>query len=69
MDIVNLITNVGFPIACCITLGIYVDKQNKQNREDVKELNREHNEEIKLALDNNTQAIKELTEFIRKGNK
>lgn len=30
----QMITNLGFPIACCIALGAYVNIQNKQNRED-----------------------------------
>lgn len=65
MDLVNIISNFGFPIGACVVMGIWTDKQMKQNREDVKELNKEHNEEIKKALDNNTEAIKQLTEMIK----
>ena len=64
MDLVNIISNFGFPIGWCVIMAIWVDKQMKQNREDVKELNREHNEEIKKALENNTEAIKQLTQMI-----
>ena len=64
MDLVNIISNFGFPIGACVVMGIWTDKQMKQNREDVKELNREHNEEIKKALENNTEALKQLTQMI-----
>ena len=36
-DVMNVITNVGFPIACCWVLGNYVDKTTKAYREDAKE--------------------------------
>lgn len=65
MDLVNIISNFGFPIGACVFMALYVKEQNKQNREDVKELNKEHNEEIKKALENNTIAIKELTDYIK----
>ena len=65
MDLVNIISNFGFPIGWCVIMAIWFDKKMKENREDVKELNREHNEEIKKALENNTEAIKQLTEMIK----
>lgn len=72
MDPVQLISTLGFPIVCCIVLAIYVKQQNEQNRQDVKEMNQAHNEEIKTlkdemkeSLDNNTQAIRDLTEYIK----
>ncbi|KOA90879.1 hypothetical protein [Clostridium botulinum] len=36
-DIVSLIQNIGFPIACCLGLGLYLKQLNEQQREDVKE--------------------------------
>lgn len=51
MEVVTtLISNVGFPIACCIYL-IYTHKQEMET--------------IGKALDNNTEAIKELREQIK----
>ena len=38
MDIVNLISNVGFPISCVIGLAIYVRELNTQHREEVNSL-------------------------------
>ena len=33
----QMITSLGFPIACCLALGAYVKMQNNQMREDAKE--------------------------------
>ena len=66
---VSLIGSVGFPIVACIALAVYVKEQNKQNREDVKDINAQHNEEMKAfkeelkeALNNNTIALTKLCE-------
>ena len=34
MDFTNLVTGVGFQIACVMVLGLYIDKKDKQTRED-----------------------------------
>ena len=34
---VEMITSLGFPIACCLALGAYVKMQNEQIRQDNKE--------------------------------
>ena len=36
-DIMNIITNVGFPIACCGALAYYVSENTKAQRQDAKE--------------------------------
>ena len=66
---VQLIGSLGFPIVACICMALYVKEQTKNNREDVKELNKEHSEEmsmfkdeIKEALNNNTIALTKLCE-------
>lgn len=66
---VQLIGTLGFPIIACIAMAIYVKEQTKNNREDVKELNAKHSEEmlefkeeIKTALNNNTIALTKLCE-------
>ena len=64
---VSVISSLGFPIVACIYMAKYVKEQNKANREDVKELNKQHSEEmnafkdeIKEALNNNTMALNKL---------
>lgn len=62
-DIVTLISTVGFPIVACLGLGWYVKHSTDQYREDVKEIQREHKEEISKvteALNNNTLALQRL---------
>lgn len=65
----QLISSLGFPIVACISMALYVKEQTKNNREDVKELNAQHSEEmnafkdeIKEALNNNTIALTKLCE-------
>lgn len=73
MEWTQLISTLGFPIVCCVALAIYVTKITQQNREDTKELNKQHTEEmlefkedIKEALNNNTIALNKLCEKLEK---
>jgi hypothetical protein len=34
MDFTNLVTGVGFQIACIAVMGAWIDRKDKQNRED-----------------------------------
>lgn len=67
MDIIQIVSTLGFPIACCLGLGWYVKTQTDNYRNDVKEIQREHKEETKQmtdALNNNTLALQHLAEKI-----
>lgn len=73
MEWAQLISTLGFPIVCCVAMAIYVTKITQQNREDTKELNKQHTEEmlefkedIKEALNNNTIALNKLCEKLEK---
>ena len=61
-EIISIISSVGFPIVACVGLGIYVKKQTDLYREDVKDIQREHKEEISEALNNNTLALQKLVD-------
>lgn len=50
MDIANFISNVGFPIACCIYMGVYLQNTIKV---------------MAQAIENNTEAIRELREELK----
>ena len=70
---VQFISTLGFPIVACICMALYVKEQTKNNREDVKELNAKHSEEmasfkdeIKEALNNNTIALTKLCEKLER---
>jgi hypothetical protein len=56
MDISNLITNVGFPIASCIAMGWYFVKFQKQNNDTIDKLSQ--------SLNNNTIVLTKLSEKI-----
>ena len=78
-NLVELITNVGFPIVCVIAMAWYVkyktDKQDEvianmteSHHEEVAELTANYNSEIngiREALNNNTTAVIALTEYIK----
>ena len=74
MDFINLLSSFGFPVVACIAMAWYCKDISDKNREDVKELNKQHTEEmlvfkdeIKEALNNNTIAINRLCDNILKG--
>lgn len=67
MDFYQLLGSYCFPIVACIVMAWYVKHMTDSNREDTKELNRQHTEEmtsfrdeIKTALNNNTLALNRL---------
>lgn len=66
-DIVAAITTLGFPIVACLGLGWYVKYQTDAYRSEVKDMQREHKEEIAKvteALNNNTLALQKLVDKI-----
>lgn len=71
--VVSIISTVGFPIACCVAMAVYVAKSAERQREDTKILNEQHTaemlafkDEIKDALNNNTIALTKLCEKLDK---
>lgn len=70
MDIIQLISSVGFPIVACIGMGYYVKYQTDSYRDEVKDMRKEHKDEIgKIteALNNNTVALQKLADSIEGG--
>ena len=68
--IMSLVSSLGFPIIACIYMAKYVEKQINNYRNDIKEMQTEHKEEIGKvteALDNNTRALIELSTYIKEG--
>lgn len=67
MDMLQIITQVGFPIAACVAMGYYVKYTNDQHTKETSELNAQHKEEITKiteALNNNTIALTRLCDKI-----
>lgn len=74
MDWIQLIGTLGFPIVACICMALYVKEQSKENREDIKLINEQHNKEMTdfkdqfvQALNNNTIALTKLCEKLERG--
>lgn len=53
-EIVQIISNMGFPIACCVFLYLQMNKQNETHKEEFTTLS--------SAIENNTIAITKLCE-------
>ena len=77
MDIQMILTaigTVGFPIVACCAMAYFFAKVNDNYRNDIKELNASHKEEVKTMTDaiaNNTLVIQKLVDsldYIRKDN-
>ena len=68
-EIMQIISSLGFPVACCIAVGWYVKYLTDKNREQLDKMSEHHREEMKeitQALNNNTLAITKLTDLIDK---
>ena len=63
VGITQAIMNVGFPIVMCGAMAWYVKDTSDKHREEVRQLNEQHNEEMQhvtTALNNNTLALQRL---------
>ena len=61
--IVNLVTNIGFPIAACVAIFRQMNKQDEAHAKEVEMLRESHTKQIELlreSVDGNTIAITEL---------
>ena len=64
---IQVITSLGFPIFACLAMGYFIKQQIDQYRSDIKDLQKEHKEEITKvteALNNNTIALQKLVDKI-----
>ena len=72
MDIVQLVSSVGFPIVACLGMGWYVKYQTDNYRNEVQDMRKEHKDEIAKitqALNNNTNALTKLCDKLDGGVK
>lgn len=56
-DIVSLVSNVGFPVAVCISLFFYMEKQNEHHQQETDKLNE--------TVQSNTKVLTELCTLIK----
>lgn len=68
MNLADLISNVGFPIACCVALGWYVLKRDAKHSAEIAELKKsvDNNTRITAA---NTQATAALLDYLKEREK
>lgn len=68
MDIINLITNVGFPIVCCYLMFTHMTKTEEKNMEKFENINKELInlvEKTTKAIENNSNALDNLKDYIQ----
>lgn len=66
-DLVQIISTVGFPIACCVAMGYffkYITDKDRDERKEMISQHREETKEITEALNNNTLMVQKLCERI-----
>lgn len=66
-EFVQLISNVGFPIACCLIMFLYVNKSQDYHKEEISNLTKEYKTEISelsTAINNNTSVMQSLINTI-----
>ena len=65
MDVMTLIETLGFPVACVVGIAIAFWQIIKSEREE----NSKREDRLYTMIENNTKAIQELTEYIKRGGK
>lgn len=68
--IVTLIGSLGFPIVACIGMAYFFAKTNENYRNDIKESNQLHKQEMDAmteAINNNTLVLNRLIDRLDKG--
>ena len=64
-DILTAIASVGCPIVACCGMAYFFARVNKNYREDIKEIQMQHKEEVGTmteAINNNTLVIQKLVD-------
>lgn len=56
-EIISLVSNVGFPVAVCIALFFYMEKQNERHQQETDKLNE--------TVQSNTKVLTELCTLIK----
>lgn len=70
--LVTLIGSLGFPIVACCGMAIFFSKANDNYRNDIKEMNATHKEEVaqmKEAINNNTLVVQKLIDKLERDEK
>ena len=68
-SLAQIIGTLGFPIVACCAMAYFFARVNDNYRNDIKELQANHKEEIAgmtEAINNNTLAIQKLTDYMER---
>lgn len=71
MDVIQIISQFGFPVAGCVAMAWYVKYITDQNNQRMDKLNEDHKAEmdnVTKALTNNTLALQHLSDLIAWNN-
>ena len=68
INIVDLISNVGFPISMVIAMMWYICKSNNQHLEQINSLNDKHSELVDKLADKHKEESKEFKESLDKNS-
>ena len=66
-DIVNIISNLGFPIAISVVTIAFVYQLIMQEREENRNREERLMDIVRTTIDNNTKAIQELKDYMKEG--
>lgn len=64
-EVLTAISTIGFPIVACCAMAYFFAKVNNNYRQDIKEINAEHKQEMNSmveAVNNNTMVIQKLVD-------
>ena len=64
-EVLTAISTIGFPIVACCAMAYFFAKVNNNYRQDIKEINAEHKQEMSAmveAVNNNTMVIQKLVD-------
>lgn len=70
--LITMIGSLGFPIVACIAMGWFFAKVNDNYRQDIKEINATHKDEVKAmteAIQNNTLVVQKLVDKLERDEK
>lgn len=59
-EFIELVNTQGFAIACVVAMGVYITKEQKISRENLKEITNNHKEEVdnlRNAVENNNKLL------------
>ena len=69
MDVVTMITTVGFPIAACVGMGFYIkyiEDRHRDERTNIINTEAEFQKQMSETIQNNTLALQHLADLINR---